>query len=360
MSQKLSTQSLEKWLQTQVQRQDAEALKPLPSTRALGERFGVSHGTVFRLLSRMEGDGHVWRHANGRFYPALAGKVLGRGKPLAVILRRMQTWSSLCREVLEGFTDECSDRDRPILWFHNRHLVKQESAESGVVLASIRAQKTMLQEFRLHHGDSVGGILLDEVWKDEAIRGVFPPEIPLASFSRLSSIPNIGAVVADFKAGALLAISHLLANGFDKIYLIDPLPGYEPSANFISEARTVFHEIAGRDLPQTHVTELHTASQRTELVRMLSLTKSRVGLICPEDNVALALAGQLRESGLLGVRHGLVSVMGTSILPSKDITCVKYDFREMGRQAAEMLDMGAVGIRRLPPTLEVGKSTVGN
>lgn len=354
------TQPLEKWLQTQVLRQDAEALKPLPATRALGERFGVSHGTAFRLLGRLEKEGKVWRHANGRFYPALAGRVLGRAKPLAVMLRRMQTWSSLCREVMEGFTDECGERDRPVLWFHNKTLLTQESSEGGVRIASARAQRAMLEEFRLFHGDTLGGVLFDEVWRDEAIRGVFPEELPMVSFSRPSRLPEVGGVVADFRAGALLAISHLLASGFEKIVLIDPLPDYEPAAVFLRIAREVYHEVAGTALPKSQFVALHDAEARKDFLRKLSEGKTRFGLICPEDNLSLALAAGLRTArGGLARRHGLVSVMGTSVIAPGDVTCVRYDFSGMGRAAAEMLCAGKTSLRQFAPRLDAGDSTAG-
>lgn len=360
MSKRPLTHSLEKWLDGQVLRQDAGALKPLPATRALGEKFGISHGTVFRLLARLEKEGKVWRHANGRIYPALAGKVLGRAKPLAVMLRRMLAWSSLCREVMEGFTDECGERDRPILLFHNRNLMVQEMADSGLKVASNRSQKEMLREFVLLHGDSVGGVLFDEVWRDESIREALPPEVAAVSFSRASVLPQVGSVAADFKAGALLAMSHLLASGYEKILLVDPLPDYEPARRFLKLAAEVHREISGRELPGSRIVELHSADQRREFLRKLAGSKTRTGLICPEDNLSLSLAREMRAAAIpLGRLHGLVSVMGTSAIAAGDISCVRYDYRAMGHAAAAMLCEGRTESRLFAPVLDVGSSTVG-
>lgn len=357
MSKRSLADTLEKWLNDQVLRQDADALKPLPATRALGEQFGISHGTVFRLLRRMEADGKVWRHANGRFYPALAGKVLGRSKPLAVMLRRMQAWSWLCREVMEGFTEECGERDRPMLWFHNKDLVFQEAPDSDRI-ASSRAQKTMLEEFVLFHGDSIGGVLFDEVWRDEAIEGVFPPGVSMVSFARPSTLPTLGSVSADLNAGVLLAISHLLACGYEKIFLIDPLPEYGPGQFFLETGRMIYRQLFGRDLPSNQVATLHTAAQCRDFMRRLAGSKTRSGLICPEDNLSLSLVRMMREGGIpLGKQHGLISVMGTSALKPGEVTCVRYDFRAMGQAAAEMLCESSTEKRVLPPSLDVGAST---
>ncbi len=353
------TKLLEDWLDIQASAQDAKALKPLAATRVLGERFGVSHGTVFRVLNRMEKAGRVWRHPNGRFYPALAGKVLGRAKPLAVMLRRMLSWSSLCREVMEGFTDECGERERPILWFHNKNLVTQESADGAVQVASSSVQRKLLKEFFLLHGETIGGVLFDEFWRDDAIRGVFPTDLPSANFFRSSELPGLGSVAGDFKNGALLAMSHLLACGYERIFLLDPFPGYAPAELFLKAGREVYHEIAGRELPPDQEVPLHDPVRRKAFLRKLATGQVRAGLICPEDNLSLGLARELRAAGIaLGQRHGLVSVMGTSVMNSGDVTCVSYDFREMGRSAAAMLCEGRPESIVFPPTLKVGASTV--
>ena len=353
------TQLLEDWLATQASGQDAQALKPFPATRTLGEKFGVSHGTVFRVLSRMEEAGRVWRHPNGRFYPALAAKVLGRAKPLAVMLRRMLSWSSLCREVMEGFTDECGERERPILWFHNKSLVTQAAPDAAVEVASSSAQRKLLKEFFLLHGDTISGVLFDEIWRDEAIRGVTPADLPAANFFRPSSLPGFGSVTADFKNGALLAMGHLMACGYERIYLLDPLPSYEPAEIFLKSAREVYREISGRELPADQEISIYEPARRKALVRKLATSTTRSALICPEDNQSLGLARDLRTAGVaLGQRHGLVSVMGTSAISTSDLTCVSYDFRAMGHAAAAQLCTGTPTTTLFAPTLKVGSTTV--
>jgi DNA-binding LacI/PurR family transcriptional regulator len=258
---------------------------------------------------------------------------------------------------MEGFTDECGDRDRPVLWFHNKDLVVQQAPDS-VRIATRQAQKTMLEEFALFHADSTGGVLFDEVWRDDAIEGVFPAGLPMVSFARPSTLPTLGSVTTDLRAGALLAISHLLACGYERIFLIDPLPDYEPGQVFLEAGRTVYRELFGRDLPPNQIATLHTSAQRRDFLRRLAGSKTRSGLICPEDNLSLSLVQTMREAGIpAGKPHGLVSLMGTSALPPGDVTCVRYDFRAIGRAAAEMLCDSLTHVRVFPPSLDLGGST---
>jgi DNA-binding LacI/PurR family transcriptional regulator len=61
-------------------------------------------------------------------------------------------------------------------------------------------------------------------------------------------------------------------------------------------------------------------------------------LVCPEDNVALILAAEMRQSGIASPeRVGLLSVMGTDYATKAGISCLRYDYRAMGKLAVEAL-----------------------
>lgn len=348
---------LEEWLVTQATGK-TRTLTPLPTTRTLGEKFRTSHGTAFRVLCRLEKQGLVWRHANGRFYPAWARRALERPKPLAVLLRRMTSWSVLCREVMEGFADECGARDRSLLLVHNGDLVAEKGAGDAIVVALLRRQEEMLRDFLLLHGDSCGGVLFDELWNDRAIRRILPPSLPAVVFHRPAEGGTVGSVAADFRAGARLALEHLLACGYQTLYLIEPFADYLANRLFLQAAREVFQELSGRDFPVSRQIAWHHAAGRTAFLKKLGSAKTRCGLICPEDNTSLQIADALGRAGMAaGPRHGLVSVMGTSAIPSGHLTCVRYGFRQMGRLAGQMLSNGKPGSVLLAPRLEAGSST---
>jgi DNA-binding LacI/PurR family transcriptional regulator len=165
-------------------------------------------------------------------------------------------------------------------------------------------------------------------------------------------------VGADFAAGALLAMSHLLASGYEKIFLLNPWPNYETARSFLASARQVYREIAGREFPASQEVVLHDPVQYKAFIRKLTSTKRRLGLICPEDNISCHLAQDLESRGVpLGKRHGLVSVMGTFVAKNAGLTCVRYDYHRMGRLAARMLCDGKPESILLDPELSVGLST---
>ena len=348
---------LEEWITAQATGK-TRTLTPLPTTRTLGEQFQTSHGTAFRVLCRLEKQGVVWRHANGRFFPAWARRALERPKPLAVMLRRMTSWSVLCREVMEGFADACGERDHSLLLVHNKNLVDESGPGDAITVASPSQQTDLLKDFLLLHGDTCGGVLFDELWSDQAIRQVLPPTIPAVVFHRPTEGEAIGSVAADFRAGARLALGHLLACEYRTLYFIEPFAGYPPSRIFLRAAREVFRELSGRDFPMARQIAWHHAANRQAFLRKLATSKTRCGLICPEDNTSQQICEALRTTGIpLGPRHGLVSVMGTSAIPPEHLTCVRYDFRQMGRLAGQMLSNGKPETVLVSPRLETGSST---
>jgi len=337
---------------------DRHALIPLPTTRALGEKFGLSHGTAFRVLCRLEERKQVWREANGRFYPALARRVLGRPKPLAVVFRRMAAWSSLCREVMEGFTDECGQQERGVLLLFNKDLIVQPSPQSPPRVAPPRRQRELLQEMLLLHGESLGGMLFDELWSEDALEKTLPAGANSVTFYRSGRPGGIGSIGADFRTGALMALSHLLACGYEHIVLLNPFPHYEPSRLFLAAAQAVYREIAGTNLPEERIIPLFEPARRGAFLRKLASRKSRCGLICPEDNSSIFLAAELQARGIpLGTGHGLISVMGTSEALSAQVSAVRYDFRTMGKLAARALCEGRSEGTLLAPTLVPGRTT---
>ena len=84
----------------------------------------------------------------------------------------------------------------------------------------------------------------------------------------------------------------------------------------------------------------------------------RTALICPEDNVAAFLASALRQAGVsVPQKAGVLSVMGTNVAVQNGLSCLRYDFRAMGRLAVEALDATVPPRHVLEPQLVAGGTT---
>src|SRR5688572_2357045 len=112
--------------------------RPLPTTRELGSRFGIANTTVFRVLRQMVESGEIWQHpTNGRYFPPAARALLDRPKPVACLIRRLELGSELYRELLEGISSGCGERQRTMLLWHDARLVNHPDPSQPPEFASI-------------------------------------------------------------------------------------------------------------------------------------------------------------------------------------------------------------------------------
>lgn len=360
-----ASERLEQWLLDPARAAGSESaagggegveIPPLPSTRALGARFGVSHATAFRLLQKLEREGHVWRAENGRFFPTAVRRYVENVLPVACLIRQLQDWSSLCRQVMEGFTAECAEEEMPLLLLQRRELLVQKGAHAPIEIADVATQTEVLKDFGRIYGDRVCGLLLDELWEDAAIEAA-REFLPLTVvFYRPTGTPGIGSVCGDFAAAALLGLSHLLACGYGVIYLVRPFEGHSLTQAMLQEATSVLQRLTGQPLPQEMVLDLQDAPSIRQVARQAQKSGTRIGFFCPEDNASIYLLELLRAEGLNVPKDaGVLSSMGTSL--AGEITSVQFDFRGMGRQAAKMLLGGHPGAETLEPQLRPGETT---
>jgi hypothetical protein len=138
----------------------------LPSTRALGLKFGCSNTTIFRALTSLVAEGVLWQHpVNGRFYPFTAQASLERPNPVACLIRRVVLRSALYREFLEGISAGCGKERRTMLLWHCELLVNHPDLNSPPSFAPADEQKAILKDFLNHHGVSSGGGYIEPVPK---------------------------------------------------------------------------------------------------------------------------------------------------------------------------------------------------
>jgi hypothetical protein len=334
------------------------ASSPLPTTRALGVKFGVANTTVFRLLRTMVEAGELWQHpTNGRYYHAAARALLERPQPIACLIRRLELGSELYRELLEGVSAACGRQRRTMLLWHDELLVNHPDPHEPPRFAPRAQQLAILQDFIDRHGASANGYVLDHVWSDEALAAHAARLQPAVVLFRSCPLPEFSNVAANFHAGALKALAHLLGRGFEQIIPVEPFSGDPAVSQFGAALAAAAAELGCRDRLAT-VAHAGTAGQRSALVQRLQRGSRRCALVCPEDNIATLLLEAVRAAKIPCPEHvGILAVMGTDYASKAGLSCVRYDFRELGRLAVSLLD-GKQPVRHLlDPQFIAGRTT---
>lgn len=337
----------------------APAHEPLPTTRELGERFGVANTTVFRALRNLIADGRIWQQpTSGRYYPAAARDILHRPKPVACLVRRLELCSELYRELLEGVSAGCGERRRTMLLWHDELLVNHPDPHEPPRFAGLAQQQAILDDFCVRHGDTAGGFLLDHLWHDDALRNHAEKLSPGVVLFRHCGVDAIGNIAADFHAGALKALAHLLGRGYDSICPIEPFRGDPAVVEFLSALTAAADELGCRDRLVPAIPAHTTAARDGVIASLKRRSAKRTALLCPEDNVAMLLAESARAAGLRCPENvGVLTVMGTDLATRAKITCLRYDFREMGRRAVAALGSDTPVRETLAPQLVAGGTT---
>lgn len=332
--------------------------QPLPTTRELGTEFGVANSTVYRVLRSLAEAGEVWQHpTNGRYFPKNARILLDRPKPVACLIRRLELGSELYRELLEGISAGCGAGHRTMLLWHDELLVNHPDPQDPPAFASVLQQRAILDDFLLRHGDSAGGFILDHVWADEALRSHSSRLRPGVVLFRSCEVDGIANVRADFRAGCFMALGHLLGRGFEQVLLAQPFAGDAAVDEFFATLRIVATELGCAARIGAPVAA-STPAERATLARQIAAAPVRTALLCPEDNVAVLLLAALRTVGVDCPRQtGLLSVMGTDFATRAGLSCLRYDFRRLGRTAVEALGAPAVVRSALEPALWAGATT---
>ena len=331
---------------------------PLPTTRELGARFRVANATAFRLLQQLTKAGEIWQHpVNGRYYPVAARALLDRPKPIACLFRHLELGSALYRELLEGISAGCGVMQRTMLLWHDELLLNHPNPEEPPVFARVTQQHAILGDFLHRHGSAAGGFILDHAWSDEALRPKLGHLQPAVMLFRSCPLPEISNIRADFRTGAFKALAYLLGRGYEQIVPIVPFTGDPAVDEFSAALQSVAAELncPGRLAAPVLAS---SASERAALLQRMKRSTRRSALLCPEDNVAVMLLDAAKETSLSCPRQlGILSVMGTDLAVQAGLTCLRYDFRKLGRAAVKALGAPAPVRESFEPTLVTGNTT---
>lgn len=330
---------------------------PLPTTRELGDLYGISNASACRLLKQMDAEKVIWRRENGRYYLNESRRLFERCKLYACLLRKLQNWSRIYQGVMSGFSQVFGPDRASLLFVHNESLVRHADTDHPPVHAGVNAQREALLEFFRDHQNQFGGILFDDVWMDDVLAGFTHQFSNAVIVCRPSRLPELSSVSVDFEAAALLALGHLFARGYEDVWLAVPFAHAAP-VDLMSQAAVRAAALLGRPIPDSRIAMVSTPQEREAFVTRIQAMEKRVGVFCLEDNVSLILWKQFAASGIpCPERVGLLSGMGTGIVTERHISSVQIDYERIGLTAGEILASGKPRTVLLPPSLAIGATT---
>ncbi len=326
-------------------------LEPLPVTRFLGESFGISNVSAYRVLSEFSKAGHLWRAANGRYFLADARRLLEKPAPVACLIRRLERWSEVGREIMQGVDDACGELERAMLLVHDRILFRQADPMSPTTIGSVRDLRATMEDFLLMHSARIEGVVLDELWPDRVLSGFKNRLRQGVILYRRTKLPFLGCVSADTDAAAQLVVQYAMQNSYKELAILLPGRGYAPALEMAESVRVA----AAEPFPEVRAVCVDSEASLSALVDAMRVRRQRTLLVATEDNLAVATLDALGKAGVKFPRQaGLLSTMGSRIATRRAITCTEFDFRLMGVEAARMAVSGNLKHLSIPPVFTLG------
>ena len=307
----------------------------LPTLRELGATFDLHPSTMFRMLRDLAAEGILWQHPGGRFFSAATRRQNLKGAPLCFIGREMWQWSRLYQEILEGVSEVCSANGSPLVTLSAPSLVRQSDPTHPPQFSTPRIQQKEMAALLTAVPRGCAGLVLDHLWKQSALA---LPGFPGGERIQLLHGTNQHARVIspDYRAGAVLVHRHILTQGFTEAVLVTPFEGDPAVQAALEELRKTLTGLTQREIP------FRAAGQEIQTMRKAG-RNNKSCLICPEDNIALALFG-LCQTQRYDSSRSLIATQGTGVIHAP-ITRLRYDYHGIGRSAAAGILHGS----SLPP-----------
>ncbi len=326
-------------------------LEPLPVTRFLGTSFQISNVSAYRVLNELSEAGCLWRAANGRYFLSDARRLLEKPAPVACLLRRLEWWSEVSREVMQGADDACGGMDRAMLLVHDRVLFRQAAPTAPASTGSLPEFRRTIEDFLLVHSGRIGGVILDELWPDSVLSG-FQGRIPRGVvLYRHTKLAFLGCVSADVNNAARLVVGHAKKKRYDRMAILLPFRGYPPS----DEMAKVLATAALPEFGKAPLVRMDSSPGLPGILAGLRKLRRRTLLVATEDNTAVAALEAIKTAGMdCPERVGLVTTMGSRIARERSICSAGFDFRLMGAEAAKMAVSGPLRHLALPAAFVPG------
>ena len=332
---------------------------PLPTTRRLAEEHRLSNASVHRVLRKLTDRGLLWRHDSGRYYSARAQPILDKPKPLVCLLRQLQIWSAAYRGIMAGVSAACGRSGRSMILTHNDFLVRHPDTAHPPVMGNAADQVAALAQFFDIHPEPLHGFVLDHLWKDEVLARFRKRLRNVVVTDRRSTLDFVSGVFPDERHGAMLALGHLAARGYRRLFAVRPFQGDEPTERFLEAIFAAARQI-GFPLSPDDLRIASTPEERAALVAEVAAVPERVALFCPEENIGLILLAALREGGIdVPGRVGLLISGEARNTAARGVSSLLVPFERIGQEAVAILDRNSETPRHvcLPVELFHGATT---
>jgi hypothetical protein len=328
-------------------------LEPLPVTRFLGDSFGISNVSAFRVLNELSDAGHLWRAPNGRYFLPGARRLLERPAPVACLLRRLERWTEVGREIMLGVDDACGELERAMLLAHDRVLFRQADPNAPTSIGPDEELRQTMEDFLRVHSGQIEGMILDELWPDRVLAKFKKAIRSGVVVYRHTKLRFLGCVSADVDGAARIAVDHARRKNFEKLVILCP-SAYQPSEEMVHAL-----EAASKGFfAKTPVVRVDSPAAHKALIAALHKERRRTLLVATEDNAAVAALDALLQAGIaVPERVGLMSTMGSRIVTDRSITAAGFDFRLMGAKAAHMAVAGTLQHIQLSAAFFPGATT---
>ncbi len=316
-------------------KEHADPSVPLPSTRKLGKLLNHSHVTVSKALLQMSDAGELWRSETGRYYPQAARLIFDSPKPVACFVRSISAWASWYSQLMTGIGTACERAERALLVQSASNLILQDASDSIPTILSVAQQRELLDQFLTITQANRGLLILDDLWDDEALAPLAPRLKGARMLLRQSTVPGIESIVPDYAQAALLGISHLLAQGYDKVRVLYPF-----QVKAIDAMVDAFSQAANQiGLNKSNFEIIHPGpdGDTSELAAQLKAGPERVGVFCAEENFAVSLYHSLCQAGVsMPEQVGLIAGWGTGEAERLGLSSLRIDLQQLGVLAVEL------------------------
>lgn len=348
-------EEFEQWLADL--KREAPAETPIPTSRDIAGRYGVAHTSVFRQLQRLEARGEVWKAESGRFYFPEARSAVQKPRPIACLFRRIENWSALYREIMEGIAEGCQQQELGSLLWHENVLVRHDDPGHPPVFATTARQGQSLTRFVERYGGDIGGLILDHVWTDRALARL-PDELrKQAVLLCRPTSTDIPAIHQDFPMAAHLALVHLLAAGYDQIHPVRPF-SHDPAVDHSLKALSTAAQKGEARHRLGETLSAETPAERAAIISSLLKKRQRCALVFPEDNIAALFHQECVQRGLACPEQiGILSLQGTRTAAEAQLSHVRTDYALLGRLAVQACLRLTAEKESLTPRLVQGITT---